>query len=443
MATPLAAHGSGARAWWFVAVLCAAAILSIIDRTILSLVVDPVRADLGLTDVEISLLQGLAFGAFYATAGLALGVVVDRHSRRALIIAGLAIWSLATVAAGFARNFEEFFITRVLVGFGEAALAPAAISIIADLFPTERRGRPMGFYMAGQAIANGLAIFLTGKVLAAAADQRLAWLGLPEVFAPWRAVFVVFGASGLVFVLLLLTCREPARQGPPAEHNLGAQLRDVFAFLRARRQVFVPLYLGFAVAFAAAYGAAAWTPSLLMRVYEVAPNQLAATLGPWTMAFAAIGPLLGGWLVDRAVKRQGASGTLRLLVGVPLLAIPAALAVFAPTASLATILIASSSAVFAVIGLCVLTTLQSQLPARMRGTGVAVTGLLNTLIGAVCGPFLVALVTDHVYQEPLRVGHSIAIVIVPILILAAVLFLLAAMGLNRESLARESGADPR
>ncbi len=433
MPTPPAAHGSRASAWWFVGVLCAAAILSIIDRTILSLVVDPVRADLGLTDVQISLLQGLAFGAFYATAGLALGVVVDRHSRRGLIIAGLTIWSLATVAAGFARNFEEFFITRMLVGFGEAALAPAAISLIADLFPAEQRGRPMGFYMAGQAIANGLAIFLTGKLLTAASDQRLAWLGLPESFAPWRSVFVVFGASGLVFVLLLLTCREPARTGPPAQSQLTAQVRDAFGVLRARWPLFVPLYLGFAVAFAAAYGAAAWTPSLLMRVYAVAPHQLAAMLGPWTMAFAAAGPLLGGWLVDRAVKRHGAHGTLRLLVGVPLLAIPAALAVFAPSALSATILIASSSAVFAVIGLCVLTTLQSQLPARMRGTGVAVTGLMNTLIGAVCGPFLVAVVTEHVYQDPMRVGHSIAIVIVPILVAATALFLLAAVGLKRST----------
>ena len=172
MPTPGGEPVSSKQAWWFVAVLCAAAILSIIDRGILNLVVDPVRADLGLTEVQIGLLQGLAFGLFYATAGLALGVAVDRHSRRLLIIAGITIWSLATIAAGFTRNFEELFVTRLLVGFGEAALAPAAISLIADLFPTERRGRPMGSADTGQAIADGLAILLTGLVLATATTAR-------------------------------------------------------------------------------------------------------------------------------------------------------------------------------------------------------------------------------------------------------------------------------
>lgn len=417
---------SPARAWWFVALLCFASLLSVIDRGILNLVVDPLRSELKLNDVQIGLLQGLAFGLVYAMGGVVLGAVADRYSRRNLIIFGIVTWSLATIAAGLARNFGELFAARVVVGLGEAALAPAAVSLIADLFPADRRGRPMGLYMTGQAIANGIAIIFTGMVIAAAAAHRFDGLGLATGFSPWRVTFMLCGVSGFLLVLILLTCREAPRGRASGAPTLLAQGRETLSHLIDRWRFFAPLYMGFASCFTAAYGAAAWSPAMLGRVFGLGPAQLAQILGPLAVIFAAAGPLLGSTFIDPLVRRYGDQGRLLLVAGVTLLAIPSGLAVFASTGPVAALLVASSSAIYPLIGLCVITTLQSQWPAHMRGLGVALTGLLNTVFGAVTGPLLIALLTERIFRDPAQVGRSIALVVVPALLLGIAMFVIAA-----------------
>lgn len=415
-----------ARAWWTIAVLCVAALLSVIDRGIIKLAVDPVRADLHLTEVQMGLLLGLAFGLIYSVGGVALGAVADRYNRRNLVIAGIAVWSLATIAAGLARNFHEMFAARMIVGLGEAALAPAAVSLIADLFAPDRRGRPMGVYMTGQGIANGLAITLTGLVIAASAAHRFDSIALFDGLAPWRVTFLLCGASGLFVILLLLTCPEPARTTVSQAPSLLAQARETLQYLWIQRRLFVPLYLGFAFCFMAAYGAAAWSPAMLGRVFGLGPAQLAQTLGPLAMVFAAAGPLLGGAIIDPLVRRFGDPGRLMLIAGVTLLAIPSGLAVLAPDGTAAAVLVASGGAIYPLIGLGVITALQSQWPAPMRGFGVSITGLVNTLIGAIVGPLLIAWLTERVFRDEARVGESLAIVVVAALLVGGALFVVAA-----------------
>src|SRR3546814_7421547 len=127
---------------------------------ILTLVVEPVRADLAISDLQISLLQGLSFGLFYAVMGIPLGLMADRFSRKRLLMFGIVVWSLATMYGAEAALFGELFAARLLVGLGEAALAPCAVSTIADMFPPERRGRPISVYLLGQAIAPGIGLFI-------------------------------------------------------------------------------------------------------------------------------------------------------------------------------------------------------------------------------------------------------------------------------------------
>ena len=135
--------------WWMIAVFFATAILSYTDRFIFSLLVDPLRADLGISDTQVSLLQGLAFALVYAFAGLPLGRLADLVPRRNVIIAGVLLWSAATAACGFAATFGQLFAARIAVGIGEAALAPAAVSMIADYFPPARRGTALSVFIAG------------------------------------------------------------------------------------------------------------------------------------------------------------------------------------------------------------------------------------------------------------------------------------------------------
>ncbi len=144
-------------AWYVVVILTIAYIFSFLDRQILSLLVEPIRADLGITDTQIGLLQGLAFGIFYTVLGIPIGRLADRYSRRGIIAAGTTIWCLMTAACGLARNFPQLFLARIGIGVGEAALNPSAFSLISDYFPRARRARPMSFYNMGVSLGAGLA----------------------------------------------------------------------------------------------------------------------------------------------------------------------------------------------------------------------------------------------------------------------------------------------
>src|SRR6516225_1782664 len=193
---------SASRAWWAVGVFCIAAILSYSDRQILSLLVDPIRADLHITDAQVGLLQGAAFSLIYAVAGVALGRAADVMPRRLVIVAGVLVWSVGTLACGYANSFGSLFAARAAVGIGEAALAPAATSIIADSFRAHRRGAGIGVFLMGMVVGAGGALALGGFILQAAQSGALAGVPVLGALAPWRAGLVVLGLAGLPVALL-------------------------------------------------------------------------------------------------------------------------------------------------------------------------------------------------------------------------------------------------
>jgi MFS family permease len=430
---------SRTQAWATIALLFLASIVSVIDRTVLNVVVDAVKGDLGMTDVQISVLQGLAFGIFYATMGVWLGFIADRSSRRLLVVVGIGLWSLATIGGGLAQSFGTMFLARLLVGLGEAALAPAAISLIADLFPPGQRGRPIGIYLTGQAVANGLSIWICGGLLAAASHGAFTHWPLLATLAPWRIVFVLCGVGGLFVSAAFLLTREPPRADAreQAPRALVAQIGAVFRHLGRERVRFFGVYLGFACCFLGAYGAAAWQVAMISRKFALSPAAVAGMMGPLSIGFGLLGPLLGGTLVDAVVKRSGNAGLLRLLGILPLFAIPSTLAVFAPTALGAAILSSSQLGVTALVGTATLAYLQAVAPAHMRGIAVSITGLVNTLLGAALGPILVALLTEKLFGDDKLVGWAILTVGAPAYLGAAALYTFTAH-LNRRQDAREA-----
>jgi MFS family permease len=413
------------RAWWLVLVLALAGVVSVIDRTLLSVVVDPVRADLGLSEVQIGLLQGLAFGLFYATVGVPLGLMVDRHSRRLIVISGVSLWSLATLVSGFAESFGQLFAARLLVGLGEAALSPAAISAIADLFPPRARGRPVSIFLMGQAVASGLGISVASLIADGAAAGAFSGIPVLGGLSPWRAVFVVCGVLGFIVVMALLTTREPPRRVAATRGSGGTQIRASLGYLWKHGSIFVPLYLGFAACFLASYGAAAWHPAMLLRAFDVTRADLAAVLGPLKLVFSAIGPLVGGLLVDRAMRRGDPLARFWILALAPLFVLPLAFATFAPGPMSAMFLVALGPTAVAAIGTTMLALLQSTVPADMRGFAVALTGFVNTFLAAALGPLLISVLTEHVFEDPKMVGYSITAVVVPALLGGTALFLVA------------------
>tara|TARA_R110000787_G_scaffold16887_5_gene53294 strand:- start:42471 stop:43784 length:1314 start_codon:yes stop_codon:yes gene_type:complete len=420
-----------------VSLLFLAGIFSVIDRAILNIVVDPVRMDLGISEEQIGLLHGLAFGIFYAFMGIPMGLLADRVSRKRLLIAGIITWSLATIASGYATSFGELFTARLLVGLGEAALGPCAISLIADMFPPVKRGRPISIFMMGQGLANGIAISVTGIIISIAMVGGFASVPVIGGMAPWRTAFVICGAVGMLVAIALATTREPVRQNAAAIRPVKAALPGAAEakFFWRNRGVFIPLYFAFAIVFLVAYGAGSWTPAMLMRGFGASPVFLSVWLGPLSIGFAAIGPLLGGFLLDRSMKSGKVMARFGILSLTPLLAIPSALAVTSGNMYIATALVASSAAVFSVVGTVMFATLQAIVPPQMRGSSIALTLVLNTMIGAACGPLLVASITQRVFGDTTMVGWSIAIVGIPGLILGAALYALAWRGMKKARIA--------
>lgn len=412
-----------ARAWWAVALLFAASILSVIDRGILAIVVDAVKADIGLTDVQISLLQGLAFGLFYAVVGVWLGFIADRLSRRNLIAAGIALWSIATAASGFTHSFGALFLCRILVGLGEAALAPAAISLIADLFPPSKRGKAIGVYLMGQSVATGLSFLIAGVLLKHAGAGGFAGVPVLDGLAPWRVMFLLCGVSGVIVVIACLTVREPPRKGTTVATDVG-QFRAVARYFNAQRLSLFSLYGGFALFFLGSYAAFGWQVVMLSRRFGVDAASVAVMLSPVSLAFGIAGPLVGGALVDAAVKRSGTRGILSLLRFAPLLGLLFCLAVALPSLWACVLLVGTLGGAAAIMGTMTLAWLQATMPADMRGVSVSATGLVNTVIGAAIGPLLVALLTDRVFADPSMVGQAIVYVAVPAFIASALLYTL-------------------
>ena len=142
-------------AWYVVVLLTIAYVISFIDRQFINLVVEPIKADLDISDTQISLLMGFAFGIFYTIMGIPLGRMSDRYNRRWIITIGISLWCVMTASCGLARNYAQLFLARIGVSVGEAALSPAALSIISDYFPKEKRILPLGFYKPGAGGKSG------------------------------------------------------------------------------------------------------------------------------------------------------------------------------------------------------------------------------------------------------------------------------------------------
>jgi len=392
------------------------AVVATLDRGVLSLVIDPVRHDLRISDIQVSLLQGLSFSLFYATVGVVLGLCTDRVARCRLLGIGILLWSMATIAAGLSTSFGWMFLSRLLVGMGEGTLGPCAISLICDLFPPNRRGRPMGLFLTGQAISNGLSVLMTGAILRHLPNNlSLAMPGIlhngPLVLHPWRVAFIVCGLLGMTTVPVMLMAREPARRetvAGAARLSAGTSLR----LLVLRHRVLLPLYLGLASVAAGFYGTLAWGAVSITRRFGLHIIQVTGILGPASIVAGLCGPSLIGMLIDRMMDRDGDGARLKLLVLMPLLAFPAILCAFAPTPVLATLCLATMMGAYPALATVFFSVLQGAVPNNLRGFAVSLTGLMNAIIGATGGPLLIAMLSQHAYAGPAATGFSLSTVLI-------------------------------
>jgi MFS family permease len=404
-----------------VTVLFLTALFSYTDRLILSVLVDQLRADLRLSDSEVGLLQGPAFTLVYVFASLFFGRLADRQARKPLLIAGASLWCGATILCGLAPNALTLLVGRLLLGAAEAALIPTAVSMIADVFPAERRGAALGLFVLGTVVGGPLGITAGGVLLSAAKSGAFAGLPLVGQLMPWRAVLVTVGCAGFVAPLLLLSVREPARL--EAAVDSGATGARSYFVSNARR--LLPLYGAMALLSIGDYGLVSWVPTTLARRFEWQPDQIGLAFGIITAAAGVAGSLSGGWLSDLAEKRGGVRG--RLAVSIVAAAVAALAAAAISGGRPEWVLSGLGAWIFAstVGAIGALAVIQELVPNEYRGTGVALLTFSNTLVGLGCGPTLVALTTDHVYAVPAAVDFSISTVAVPAGVLACALLGLA------------------
>lgn len=409
------------RAGCVVGVFFLAAVVSYTDRLVLSALIEPIKSSLGVGDSAVSLLQGAAFAAVYVVAGLWLGRAADQHNRVTILIAGSTVWCVGTMACGLAPSYETLFLARIIVGIGEAALAPAAVSIISDIFPAERRGSAISAFMLGFVIGGPASISIGSFLLAAAGREEFASVPFISQLAPWRMVLVLLGLGGLIVPVLLMWVREPARGVPVSPRSLAPLLKS----LGRNGQQLLPLYGALALLAIGDYALLSWMSAVLSRRFLLAPDRVGTLFGLTTAFAAALGCLLGGPGSDLMARRYDLAGRFRWAGWAAALASICVAGVAAENLWLSLFGLGSWSLFSTMGSIGGVAALQGLLPDEMRGIGIALMAFMNTLLGLGLGPTLVAVLTDHAYRSDIAVGYSIISVAIPAGGLASIMLMRA------------------
>ncbi len=397
---PATPYPSSAYAWYVIGVLFVVTLLSQMDRQLPSLVVGPLRKTFSISDTAFSLLQGYAFAVFYTLAGLPLGRLVDRGNRRNLIGAGLLFWGAATALFAFGQSYTQLLLARVGVGIGEAVLAPAAYSLIADYVEPARRGRALAVYYTSLAIGSGASLLLGGWLLAIIPAGGLPVPGFGDVPA-WRVAFVAAALPAApLSLLMLISVREPARHestpGARGDVETAASRGEFLLYLKRHLSTFSRVLTYPALLSIIGYGALAWAPTLFARSFAISASRSGPILGVIIAIAGVAGTLVSGALSDQWAARGIPAARFRVaLVGVGLLAVPSVLWPLMPSATLAFALLFVNLLGLSIAQAAAPASIQAVVPNRMRGQAIALYLLLAGLLGIGLGPTAVALVTDH------------------------------------------------
>lgn len=402
-------YPSSSRAWGMVILLTIAYIFSFVDRYVLGLLIEPIKADLELSDFQIGLLLGPAFAIFYATIGLPLGWLADKKRRTWIVAAGIALWSAATVASGMAKNFGHMFLARMSIGVGEATLSPCTMSMISDSFPKHRRARPIAFYTMALSLGSGIAGLISAGVLkwAKSVDQII--LPVFGSVEPWQFTFIVVGLPGLLLAVIILFIKEPPRQ--PIEKdpnsNQGDSLFDMLEHVMREWKLFFPFIAMFCymtiIAYSQGWGASMFSRTWGWETYQYATYNAIVTLimGPLAVNFA-------GWLSDKWTADGIKDAPVRIAqIGIVIMIITGVIFPLMPSPYMAIFIIGFNTAGIAMVSAVGITALLNISPARMRAQIVAFYYMCISLAGLFIGPPMIAILNDFVFGE-MGIRYSMA-----------------------------------
>ena len=406
-------------AWYVIGILFLVTVLSQMDRQLPTLLVGPIKSEFGISDTAFSVLQGYAFAIVYTLAGIPLGRLVDRAHRRNLILFGLLFWSMMTIFSGLAQSFWQLFTARMGIGVGEAVLAPAAYSMIADYIRPERRGRALALYYMSIGIGSGASLFVGGLILHGLPAEGLE-LPILGQMDNWRWMFLFAGAPGILVAGLLFTVREPRRQEANTDGSKPHQpsIADVIAYLRLHAATFSRVLVYPSILAVIGYGSLAWAPTLLQRRFDLPTSEAGVIIGILIAVCGTLGTLISGWLSDYWHKQQLPAARFRVtLVGQCLLFPTVSIWALMPHPYICCAVLGISLVGLAIAQTAAPPAIQEVSPNRMRGQLIAIYLLLGGLLGIGLGPTLVALITDRVFADENMLHWSISLTAAPMSLL--------------------------
>lgn len=427
------------------ALLTAAYALAFVDRQVLTLMVENIKADLHVNDSAMGLLNGFSFSLFYVILGLPLARLMDSGDRRKIVAACIAVWSAMTALCGVAKSFPVLFLARMGVGCGEAGITPGASSLLADCFPRRVLPSAMAIYSMGVYLGQGLALIAGGYLLTYFVALGPRHLPLIGELHPWQMVFLLYGIPGLLLAGLTLGLREPPRQPGLPGHSTDARLslKEVAAYLFRRRLAYAGIVIGFGLMILVGNGTSSWIPTFFIRKFHWTALEVGSRYGTLVVLCGASGTLCGGLFATFLRGRKIPAGNLvASLVGFVAL-VP--LTIIFP-------LVPSTWTAFAMIGVMNffagfpfgggLATLQEITPNAMRAQVAALYTLCVNLLGQGLGPLFIGNLTDYLFHDPAHLPEALSITAAIFSPLAVLFLVFGIIGVRRITTSSVSGNRP-
>jgi MFS family permease len=437
-------YPSSGQANYLLGLMFLAYVVSFIDRQVLGVLVGPIKADLALSDFQFSLLQGAAFAILYSVMAIPLGRLTDTKNRKLIVAIGVFGWSLMTIGCGMAKNFGQLFVMRMGVGVGEAALSPAAYSMIADSFTREKLTRAMAIYKAGLYVGGGLALVLGGYIY----DyyDAIPGLSFPLLGAinAWQATFVSVGLPGLLLSFMILFIKEPTRKGmiraDDGTQPASLKIREVFAFMFIEhRQLYISLFVGCSILAIVGAGYSSWFTEMLIRNFSLQRSHAGSLVGSVIIFSGLLGVFSGPVFVGYFQRRNFADSNMRVLMFLSIALIPTSIAAPQMSSHVMALVLLSVTVFFQASYMGVAAAaVQMVTPNQMRGQATAVYMFATNMLGLALGSTLVAVLTDFVFVDEGALMHSLSLISAVLLPMAAWIFW---RGLNAFSAAVKKSED--
>jgi MFS transporter, Spinster family, sphingosine-1-phosphate transporter len=392
-------------------VLTLAYTMGYIDRQILNLLVQPIKATLGLSDLQISLLQGLGFSSGYVIFTPLFGRWADIASRKWILASAATVWSGFTALCGIAFGFPVLMAARLGLGSAEAAVTPTSWSILGDAFDDESLPRALSVFFFAPYAGGGLALLLGGALLELTSHASLSGIPWIGTAAPWQTVFILVALPGLVIAAFVALLRDPTRRTYRGRSLDLMPMREALRRMRHQWAFYGNFYFGMALLMVPMYALPAWLPAHVMRTFAIPLHEVGYQWGLITLVAGPSGIFMGPW-VSRWLGRVGyKDAAIRLPVG----------AAFAVLLSCALLYVATGprmallAAGITVFCLCIpmasaASALQLFSHPGMRGMTASIYSLIVMVTGLGLAPTAVAFLTDRVFHDEARVGDSLAII---------------------------------